>query len=101
MFFACCSINTEGEKVKTAAISAKLVELASLLADRDTKIVAITNFVKNRWDPQRRVDICIATLVPTQKQKSYVARRGGYYVEHGHYLEWTYVRPAGALLVQN
>ncbi|CAM9433784.1 unnamed protein product, partial [Sphacelaria rigidula] len=38
-----------GGKVHTEALSAKLVELASLLADRDAKLTALTDFVKNRW----------------------------------------------------
>lgn len=33
----------------TAALSSKLVELASLLADRDAKVLQLNDFVKNRW----------------------------------------------------
>lgn len=38
-----------GGGVKTEKLSAKLVELAALLADRDTKMSALTEFVKNRF----------------------------------------------------
>ena len=39
----------------TAALSSKLVELASLLADRDAKVVELTDFVKNRCGVVRQV----------------------------------------------
>lgn len=39
---------SKGSNVQTAVLSMKLVELASLLADRDAKLAALNDFVKSR-----------------------------------------------------
>lgn len=43
-----CFVSRTENGIQTAALSAKLVELATLLAERDAKLTELSEFVKNR-----------------------------------------------------
>ena len=42
-----------GSQIQTATLSALLVDLATLLAERDAKLAAANDFVKNRYNQPR------------------------------------------------
>lgn len=57
--FSGCVLFCSGHSVDTAALSGKLGELATLLADRDAKMVQVQEYVKNRYGTAKHVFFCV------------------------------------------